>query len=85
MLLHFVVSGKEAMIQLPQPQYTTFNIDYRWAIHGIKKSCCKKSCCKGVDGGFSNFGFLLQDFIYNATKGQDTKWEMKVKPNMASL
>jgi len=80
MLLHFVVSSKEATIQLPQPQYTTYNIDYRWATHGIKKSCCK-----GVDGGFSNFGLLLQDFIYNVTKGQDIEWEMKVKSNMASL
>jgi len=36
MLLHFVVSSsKEAMIQLPQPQYIAYNIDYRWEIHGI--------------------------------------------------
>ncbi len=36
MLLHFVVSSsKEAMIQLPQPHYTAYNIDYRWAIHEI--------------------------------------------------
>jgi hypothetical protein len=55
MLLHFVVSSsKEAMIQLPQPQYTVYNINYRWATHGIKKSCCK-----GVDGRFSNFGLLI--------------------------
>ncbi len=43
MLLHFVMSSssKEATIQLPQPQYTVYNMDYRWATHGIKKSCCK--------------------------------------------
>jgi hypothetical protein len=46
---------------------------------GLKKVVAREL----VDGGFSNFGLLLQDFIYNATKGQDTKWEMKVKSNMA--
>jgi hypothetical protein len=56
LLLHFVVnSGKEVMVELLQPQYNTYNIYYRHAIHELKK----KSCWKGIDARFSNFGPLL--------------------------
>jgi hypothetical protein len=50
---------------------------------GFKKIVAKEVVARELIMGFQILVFYSKDFIYNATKGQDTKWEMKVKSNMA--